>query len=158
MQVKELFINGVVMSNAIPTGIRSKALRRLGVQLGAETYLGSGSRLKATNIKTGTGCFINHDCHIDRGQLTLGDSVYVGPGVTFITQDHGVGPSSKRAGKNIDKPITVGDGTWIGANVTVLGGVNIASGCIIAAGAVVVRDTESNGVYGGVPARLIKPL
>jgi maltose O-acetyltransferase len=158
MLLKELFINAIVMADAVPTGLRSTVLKRLGLDLGPETYLGSRTLLKGTKIKTGRGCFINHGCHIDRGQLTLGNLVYVGPGVTFVTQDHKIGHANKRAGANIDKPITVGDGSWIGANATVLGGVNIAEGCIVASGAVVTRDTVANGVYGGVPARLLKSL
>lgn len=37
-----------------------------------------------------------------------------------------------------------------------MAGVTLADGCVIGAGAVVTRDTEPYGVYGGVPARLIK--
>lgn len=50
------------------------------------------------------------------------------------------------------------NGCWIGANVTVLPGVTIKSGTIVAAGAVVVRDCEGNCIYGGVPAKKIKNL
>ncbi|MBR1536811.1 MAG: hypothetical protein IJ630_07725 [Treponema sp.] len=45
---------------------------------------------------------------------------------------------------------------WIGANVTILDGVTVASGCVLAAGSVVTKSTEPNGVYAGVPARRIK--
>lgn len=158
MRAKELFINSVVMHNAMPAGLRSNVLRKLGMNLGPGTYLGSGTRMKGTRVKTGNDCFINHDCRIDRGQLTLGDRVYVGPNVSFITNDHKIGTTSKRAGDNVDRPIRVGDGSWIGANATILGGVSIAPGCIVAAGAVVVADTIPDGVYGGVPAKLLKVL
>jgi len=39
-----------------------------------------------------------------------------------------------------------------------MAGVNIGSLCIIAAGAVVTHDCESNGIYGGIPAKLIKRI
>ncbi len=51
-------------------------------------------------------------------------------------------------------PITLVRDIWIGANATVLGGVTVAEGCVIAAGAVLTRDTQPYGVYMGVPARL----
>jgi maltose O-acetyltransferase len=58
----------------------------------------------------------------------------------------------------MNKPVTVGDGCWLGACCIILPGVAIASGCIIAAGAVVSKSTEENGLYAGVPARRIRSL
>lgn len=52
--------------------------------------------------------------------------------------------------------IVIDDDVWIGINVTILSGVHISRGTIIAAGSVVTKDTEPYGIYGGVPARLIK--
>lgn len=62
----------------------------------------------------------------------------------------------KRYGAKYDADILVDDGVWIGANVTVLSGAHIAEGCVIAAGAVVTGDTIPYGIYGGVPAKLIR--
>lgn len=76
--------------------------------------------------------------------------------VTFITSTYEIADRERRAGKPISEEITVGDGTWIGANVTILPGVNIGSGVIIAAGSVVVYDCEDNSIYAGNPAKLIK--
>lgn len=44
------------------------------------------------------------------------------------------------------------------ANVTIMPGVTIAKGCIIGAGTLVTEDTEENGIYVGIPARLIRKL
>lgn len=49
-------------------------------------------------------------------------------------------------------PIVVGDNCWFGANVSVLQGVTIGSGCVIAAGSVVTEDLPDNVVAAGVPA------
>ena len=49
-------------------------------------------------------------------------------------------------------PIKVGDNCWFGANVSVLPGVTIGSGCVIAAGSVVTKDVPDNSVAAGVPA------
>ena len=57
---------------------------------------------------------------------------------------------------NVEKSIHIGNDCWIGFGAQILAGVNIADGSIIGAGAVVTEDTESNGIYVGVPARLIK--
>lgn len=50
----------------------------------------------------------------------------------------------------------IGDDVWIGDRVTVLPGVHIGNGCIIAAGAVVTKDVPEYTVAAGVPARVVK--
>ena len=56
------------------------------------------------------------------------------------------------------KPIHIEDKTWLGSNVTVLPGVRIGEGAIVAAGAVVTKDVPENTVVGGVPAKVIKKI
>lgn len=55
-------------------------------------------------------------------------------------------------------PVVIGNGVWIGANVTILGGVNIGDGAVVAAGAVVTKDVPAKTLVGGVPAKIIKQL
>lgn len=55
-----------------------------------------------------------------------------------------------------ERDIIIGNDVWIGFGAQIMSGVTIADGCVIGAGAVVTKDTVKNGVYGGVPARLIK--
>ena len=55
-----------------------------------------------------------------------------------------------------DKNIIVDEDVWIGARVTLLNGVHISRGTIIAAGSVVVKDTLPYSIVGGCPARTIK--
>jgi acetyltransferase-like isoleucine patch superfamily enzyme len=50
----------------------------------------------------------------------------------------------------------IGKNVWIGANATVLPGVTIGDGAIIAAGAVVTKEVPANVIVGGVPAKIIK--
>ena len=53
-------------------------------------------------------------------------------------------------------PIDLGDNVWIGINVTIVGPVVIGDDVIIGANSVVLSDLPSGGIYGGVPARLIR--
>ena len=53
--------------------------------------------------------------------------------------------------------VVIEDDCWIGCNVTVLSGVTIGRGSIVAAGAVVNKDVPPYSIVGGVPARLLKP-
>ena len=54
------------------------------------------------------------------------------------------------------KGIQIGDNCWIGSKVTILDGVKIGSGSIIAAGCVVNKSFPANSIIGGVPAKLLK--
>lgn len=57
--------------------------------------------------------------------------------------------------KGADQLTTIGSDVWIGFGAIILSGVTVADGTIVAAGAVVTKDTEPYGIYAGVPARRI---
>ena len=54
--------------------------------------------------------------------------------------------------------ITIGNDVWIGGHSTILPGVSIGDGAVVAAGAVVTKDVEPNTIVGGVPAKVIKKI
>jgi maltose O-acetyltransferase len=70
----------------------------------------------------------------------------------LVTSTHRIGDGSERASAKCGGAIHVGDGCWLGCRVTVMPGVSIGEGCIIAAGSVVTADCEPHGLYAGVPA------
>lgn len=90
--------------------------------------------------------------------ITLEENVFLRPCVSLICVSHEIGPSHKRAGKNIYQSIKISRGAWIGANTTVLPGVTIGEGAVVAAGSVVTKDIPSNQIWGGVIAKYIKDL
>jgi acetyltransferase-like isoleucine patch superfamily enzyme len=55
-------------------------------------------------------------------------------------------------------PISIGNNVWIGINVTIVGPVNVGDNVIIGANSLVLGDLESNSVYAGTPAKLIRKL
>lgn len=55
-----------------------------------------------------------------------------------------------------DKDVIIEEDVWCGANVTILKGVTIGRGSIIAAGAVVTKNIPAYSIAGGVPAKVIK--
>jgi acetyltransferase-like isoleucine patch superfamily enzyme len=90
--------------------------------------------------------------------LQIGDGVRIGAGVVIIPSNHVFADPDVpiyRQG-NEGKGICIESDVWIGANCTVLDGVTIGQGSVIAAGAVVNKDVDPYSVVGGVPARLIK--
>lgn len=52
--------------------------------------------------------------------------------------------------------IIIEDDVWVGINATIMSGVKLGKGSVIAAGSIVTKSTEPFGIYGGVPAKLIK--
>ncbi len=150
-------VNRVVMSGAISSRERQRLLRTVGYDVG-DARLEHGTVIRCTTLSIGDGSFVNYGCFFAAGDIVLGRNVFLSTGVTLSTGDHRLGPHEKRAGEDVQEPIVVEDGCWLGANVIVLGGVRIAAGCVIGAGAVVTKDTEPDGVYVGVPARRVRDL
>ncbi len=107
------------------------------------------------NITVGKRVFINAGCCFqDQGGIVIGDDCLIGHQVVFATLNH-VAEVANRADM-IPAPIRVGNSVWIGSHATILAGVTLGDGCIVAAGAVVTKDVPAKAVVGGVPARILK--
>ncbi len=91
-------------------------------------------------------------------EIRIGENCDIGPEVAFVPGSHAIGIHERRAGKGSGCNIVIGNGCWIGARVTILGGVTIGNGSIIGAGALVNKDVPANTLYAGVPAKLIRSL
>ncbi len=107
---------------------------------------------KGAKLKLGKGGFINSDCKIRcHESITIGDHCAISHDFTIMDSD-----AHKINGVKSIKPIVIGNHVWIGTRVTVLKGVNVGDGAIIAAGAVVTKDVPANTMVAGVPAKVIK--
>lgn len=118
------------------------------------------------NLSVGDGTSIPKGSVIycTEAPCTIGKKVVFGPRPTIITGDHRIDVIGKhlidvsleeKLPEN-DLPVTIEDGCWIGANVTILKGVTIGRGSVVAAGAVVTKSCDPYSIIGGVPAKLIK--
>jgi putative colanic acid biosynthesis acetyltransferase WcaF len=81
--------------------------------------------------------------------VSLGDHVCISQRAFLCTGSHDF---RKETFDLVTKPITVGDGCWVAANVFVGPGVNLANGTLCAAGAVVMRGSEQGQILSGNPA------
>lgn len=122
--------------------MRVWAMRKLGFDVGRDIYIGPGLTMTVgyadTNIK-----------------LTLGDRVSFGPNVTLILATH---PNNSKLRSYVKRPlrqISIGEDTWLGANVIVMPNITIGKCCIIGAGAVVTHDVPDYAIMAGVPAKQI---
>jgi acetyltransferase-like isoleucine patch superfamily enzyme len=92
-------------------------------------------------------------------EVVLGNNVSLGPHVRIYTASHGIGPgSNRRMGAVLAKPVVIEDGSWIGLGATILPGITVGHGSIVAAGAVVHEDVPPDTYVVGNPARVTHQL
>ncbi|ODQ44164.1 hypothetical protein PICMEDRAFT_20568, partial [Pichia membranifaciens NRRL Y-2026] len=113
------------------------------------------------NCTIGHHFYSNFNCvMLDCAEITIGNHVMFGPNVQLITATHPKDSVSRNElCQEIAKPITIGDGCWLGAGATVLPGVTLGKNCVVAAGAVVTKSFLEDGlVLVGVPAKVTERL
>lgn len=116
------------------------------------------------NLSVGDGTSIpkGSTLYCTEAPLIIGRKVIFGPNPTIITGDHRIDvigryimDSHEKLPEN-DAPVVIEDDVWCGANVTILKGVTIGRGSVVAAGAVVTKSCPPYSIVGGVPARILK--
>ncbi|WNQ10815.1 acyltransferase [Paenibacillus aurantius] len=157
-QLHKLFVNVVAASVLTPSSVRARIYRAFGIRT-ETTFLGPRCFFSGSRVHIGEGAFVNTGCFFENhGEITIGRNSSLGMEVMLCASTHEMGGPDKRAGTPVGKPIVIGDGVWIGTRATVLPGVRIGDGCVIAAGAVVTKDCAPHGIYAGTPARRVKEL
>ena len=107
------------------------------------------------NITIGRNVFINSCCHFqDQGKITIKNNVLIGHNVVIATLNHNQNPNERAS--ILPKSVIIKDHVWIGSNSTILPGVTINEGAIVAAGSVVTKNVEKNTIVAGNPAKIIK--
>ena len=84
--------------------------------------------------------------------ITIGDNVSISHNVSIVTGGHDL---NSRDFVGVFKPIEISNYVWIGLNVTILQGITIGKGAVVAAGSVVTKDIPSYAIVAGVPAKII---
>ena len=137
----------VVVGDGLTTG--HDALVREGTTIGDDVVVGShvvvdGRTTVGSRVSLQTGVYVPTE-------TTIGDDVFVGPRAV-LTND----PYPVRQEVDLEGP-TLESGVSVGANVTVLPGVEIGEGAFVAAGATVTEDVPPGTLAVGTPART-RPL
>lgn len=131
------------------------------IMIGAGTIIKNNCSICACNqaatIRIGAGCTIGDYSYIyASGVIEIGNNCLIAPFAYLVDSDH-----QTRLGKLVrdqalvTKTIKIGNDVWLGARVTVLAGVEIADGAIVAAGSIVRENIGANEIWAGVPARKV---
>lgn len=115
---------------------------------GADVILFKGAKLTL-----GRNSFINSDCKIRvHKSISIGNDCAISHDFTVMDSDaHKI-----IGGDDEAKEVIIGNHVWIGTRVTILKGVHVGDGAIIAAGAVVTKDVPAKALVVGVPAKVIR--
>lgn len=151
----------IAAARLCPNKLRAALMRQLGWKIGTDSILYYGVVPIAPNVSIGSNTVINIHAFFDGlGTIEIGDSVRIGPYLKILSTTHPIENALPRriAGKDFNLHTRIGFGCWVGTSVMILPGVDVAEGCVLAAGCVVTKSTEPNGLYAGVPARRIRDL
>jgi putative colanic acid biosynthesis acetyltransferase WcaF len=134
---------------------RSCILRLFGAKVARKAVLKPGIRVKYPwLLSLGTHCWIGEDVWIDNLVLvTIGANVCVSQGAYLCTGNHDW--SDPAFGLRV-QPITVEDGSWVGARAVICPGVRIEACGVAAAGSVVTNNIPAYEIHAGNPARLLR--
>ena len=149
------------------------AVGPIGLRIGDHTTIWRASLAAEQNavIEIGDYCYIANASLVCSQRITIGSRVMIAGGVTIADSDfHPLEPAARLADTialspvgdrtrrpRVDSaPVVIEDDVWIGYNATILKGVRIGAGAVVAPGSLVIRDVSPGVEVAGNPARVVK--
>jgi maltose O-acetyltransferase len=136
--------------------LRAFCVKRFIKSCGRDLKIGPNVTLSSSSV-IGDNVTINENCWLPG--VMIDDYALIAPECYSITRNHRYDYANvpiALQGYMDELPPHIGPDVWIGARVTLLPGIKINRGAIVAAGAVVTREVPSYAIVGGVPAHVIK--
>ncbi len=141
-----------------------------GIEIGEDTLIGQLVTISAgtlpgqdlcelTLLTIGDRCVIGRGSHIVAHEsVEIGDDVWTGPYVYITDQNHGYEDPDTPIGSQfpVNRPVSIGAGSWLGAGAIILPGANIGRNVVVAAGSVVRGEVPDRCVVAGVPAKIVR--
>lgn len=156
---KYIYYPLTLFGNVILNKIPSRHIRRwfyllMGTRMGKKTYFFRRVEvLFPKGIHIGDYCTVGWFTLLDaRGGIKIGNNVSIASYVKLITGSHDLQSKTHQA---LFRPIEIGDYAWICTGATILQGVKIGEGAVVASNAVCTKDIPPYTVWGGVPAKCI---
>lgn len=138
----------------IPFYFIRKIIYSLFIDIGHNSNILMGARLLANNIIIGNNSIINYGCVLDsRGaKIIIGDNVDIAPYVHIWTMEHD--PQSPFYDV-VKEDVVIKNYAWISSRSTIMPGVTIGEGAIVAAGSLVTKNVKDHEIVAGNPAKKI---
>ncbi|MBL1214496.1 MAG: acyltransferase [Ignavibacteriae bacterium] len=147
--------------------VEINALSERGIVFGNNVTIRKNTIIECTGVirEIGEGLIIGNNVGISqnafiqvRGLVEIGSNIMFGPNVSIFSENHSFTNSDELLvdQPTIRKGVKIEDNVWIGANTTILDGVVIGHGSIVAAGSVVNKSVPKFSIVAGVPAKIIK--
>ncbi len=135
-----------------------------GTLIGPNVCLSAGispdqEMLTSPVVSIGQRCVIGRGSHlVGHWRIELGDEIQTGPYVYITDQNHSYEDPEAPIGwqRPVERAVSIGSGSWLGANVVILPGTHLGRNTTVAAGAVVRGQFPERVVLGGVPARVLR--
>lgn len=139
----------------VPSSFKRVALRWFGAQIGVDVVIKPHVRIKFPwQLAIGDHTWIGEGTWIDNlAEVRIGSHVCISQGVYFCTGSH---DHRQRGFDLLTAPITVGDGAWVAARSTLLGGSSVGANALVAAASLVRQDVEPATIVGGNPAVFLR--
>lgn len=135
------------------------------ISIGRDVVVGEGSWLQTLDdgvLEIGDGCRFSGFVVISAAQsIVLESDVLVARNVHILDHIHRFDRSDLPVhlqGITAPRPVRIGSGSWIGANVVILPGVTLGRGCVVGANSIVDRDVRDRTVAVGAPLREIREI
>lgn len=127
-----------------------------GVHMGTYVWFWGPREIRRIGVRIGRNSVIGRNCTLDaRSPLTIGDNVSLSPEVMILAGTHDVNDPHFAASEVGPWAVAIEDHVWIGARATIMPGVTVGRGAVVAAGSVVTKDVPPLAIVAGVPARPI---
>lgn len=168
-----------ILFSCFPRKFRVKLFEFSRKIIGLKGQIIRGSLLKTLAKECGQNVIIFHDVYLSHieslslgsnisihpmsfidaaGRVKIGDNVSIAHGTSILSTSHKyceLGTPIREQGYIFSETV-VKENVWIGAKVTILCGITVESGCVIAANSVVNKNTAIDSIVGGCPAKFIK--
>lgn len=138
---------------------KQEIIKKLLGSVGTNPYIGDNFHCDfGKNIHVGDNFHADYNCTmLDVAEICIGKNCLIGPDVGIYTAGHQLHPEDRTLTCTAT-PISIGDDVWIGGHSTILPGVSIGDGAVVAAGSVVTKDVKSRTMVAGNPAKFKKEL
>lgn len=178
--LREIICNVLVRCKSLLADYESRSITKSFAEFGRNSHIGYPFLICGTNgytpgvkyIHIGEGVSLGAGVTIfaTRAHVYIGKRSFSGPHLTIMTGDHPADIVGKFIADNrkvdlekqgvdiskYDQDVVIDEDVWMGSNVTILKGVHIGRGAIVAAGSVVTHSLPPYCVGGGIPAKCLK--